>query len=487
MSAVLSAGDTPVAQKPSIAISWDKVERISKTTVTLQVVVNPPLRRGSRIHDRVFTELKDLGADYVRFVPWFPYPRLVIAELTPPADGKTSWDFSLLDPLVLDFFEATKGHPVVLNFSTIPPWMFEVAKPFEYPTDPEGIAWDYLQGTELRDRSGTELGDYYARLVSWYANGGFTDEYGKRHDSGHHFRIPYWEVLNEPDIEHSMSAEAYTERYDAIVAAIRKISPDTKFVGLSLAFPGASPHMFEYFLDHNHHRPGIPLDMISFHFYATPAGDESQDAQQYTMFDQANGFLNTVRFADAIRKRLSPQTGTMINEVGCISADDLDQQRPGHVSKPIPDSYWNLCGAVYAYLFGHLVSLGIDVIGESQLVGYPTQFPSVSMVDWNTGAPNARFRVLQLLKNNFAPGDSIVLSRSRIATVYALALLSRSGARKLLLVNKRDHDVDIVLGERVKQIQTVDLITKGDPPASQQVNGSTIRLHGFAVSVLTLE
>ena len=55
------------------------------------------------------------------------------------------------------------------------------------------------------------------------------------------------------------------------------------------------------------------------------------------------------------------------------------QGEPGHVTKPIPDSYWHLSGATYAYVFGNLASLGIDVAGESQLVGYPTQFPSVSM------------------------------------------------------------------------------------------------------------
>src|SRR5579885_3511674 len=91
-----AAGAVPPA---NITVSWDKVERVSNTTATLQVVVNPMLRRGSRIHDRVFAELKNLGADAVRYVPWFPYPRLAIAELNPPADGRTSWDFSLLDPM----------------------------------------------------------------------------------------------------------------------------------------------------------------------------------------------------------------------------------------------------------------------------------------------------------------------------------------------------------------------------------------------------
>src|SRR5581483_9434244 len=122
---------------PDVTISWDKVERVSNTLATLQVVVNPMLRRGSRIHDRVFAELQKLGADDVRYVPWFPYPRLAIAELNAPADGKTSWDFSLLDPMTIDFLNATKGHAAVLNFSTIPPWMFQIAKPVEYPEDPE--------------------------------------------------------------------------------------------------------------------------------------------------------------------------------------------------------------------------------------------------------------------------------------------------------------------------------------------------------------
>ena len=257
-----------LAGAQSITVSWDHVERVSNTTATLQVVVNPPLRRGSAIHDRVFAELQKLGADYVRYVPWLPYPRLGVAELEPPSDSKTSWDFSLIDPMTIDFLNATKGHPVVLNFSTIPAWMFRTPKPVEYPRDPDEAVWDYTQGTELRDPSGKELGEYYARLVGWYVNGGFTDELGKRHESGHRFPIDYWEVLNEPDLEHHTTPEQYTARYDAIVAAIRKVAPRMKFVGVSVAYPSGDARMFEYFLNPKNHKPGIPLDMISYHFYA---------------------------------------------------------------------------------------------------------------------------------------------------------------------------------------------------------------------------
>ena len=64
-------------------IHWDAASQVSKTTPTLQVVVNPMLRRSSPVHDQIFKALRDLRADYVRYVPWLPYPRLGIAELEP--------------------------------------------------------------------------------------------------------------------------------------------------------------------------------------------------------------------------------------------------------------------------------------------------------------------------------------------------------------------------------------------------------------------
>ncbi|MBV9034547.1 MAG: glycosyl hydrolase family 39, partial [Acidobacteriaceae bacterium] len=327
-SLIVAVGSASVASGQKLEIHWEKPDRISNTSATLQVVVNPPLRPGSRIAAPAYANVKRLGADYVRYVPWLPYPKLGVAELEPPSDGKTSWNFSLIDPMTIDFLKATAGHPVILNFSTIPAWLFKTPKPVTYPKDPDQVTWDYTQGTELRDPSGKELGDYYARLVSWYVNGGFTDELGKRHTSGYHFKIDYWEVLNEADFEHQMTPQQYTERYDAIVGAIRKVAPQMKFVGLALALPDRTPQMFEYFLNHQNHKPGIPLDMISYHFYAAPTADQTPEIQQYTFFEQADRFLATVRYIEAIRQRLSPGTRTTIDEIGSISADDMEQNNP---------------------------------------------------------------------------------------------------------------------------------------------------------------
>jgi hypothetical protein len=481
---LLFAAGCMAAFAQKVKVDWQKIQSVSKTTPTLQVVVNPPLRRGSPIHDRVFQNLRELGADYVRYVPWLPYPKLGVAELEPPTNEKTSWDFSLIDPMTLDFLDATKGHSVILNFSTIPQWMFKTPSPVSYPEDPNQAIWNYTQGTELRDPSMKELGDYYARLVSWYVNGGFTDELGQRHESGHHFKIDYWEVLNEVDFEHEMTPEQYTARYDAIVSAIQKVSPQTKFVGLALAAPSDNPRMFEYFLNPKNHQPGIPLDMISYHFYASPSADQTPEIQQYTFFDQADRFIASTRYIDTIRQRLSPSTRTTIDEIGSISADDGGQSKPNHVTKPIPNSYWNLSGATYAYVFGNLASLGIDVAGESQLVGYPTQFPSVSMVNWNTGAPNARFRVLELLKNNFQAGDKLVEVSSGTPYIYALGFVNPDGTRKLLLVNKRDREFNLKLPEAASEVQYVDQTTMENPPAVQRLNSNTVKLRGLAVAAV---
>src|SRR5215469_4867769 len=251
-----------------VTVHWDKLIRISRTTPTLQVVVNPPLRRGTSIHDPVFQALHGLQADYVRYVPWLPYPQLGVAELEPPEGGKASWDFSLIDPMTIDFLEATKGHPVIVNFSTVPQWMFRTEQPVPYPKDPDQVTWDYEKGTELRDPSAREVADYYGRLFAWYTKGGFTDEFGTRHESGHHYAIPYWEVLNEPDFEHHMAPETYTKLYDAVVESIQAVEPGTKFVGLALAAPSENPGYCEYFLNSRNHKSGIHLDFISYHFYA---------------------------------------------------------------------------------------------------------------------------------------------------------------------------------------------------------------------------
>src|SRR5680860_117193 len=151
----------PMCAQETVGIDWDRVEHISKTTPTLQLVENPKVRPSSSIHKEIFKALKDLNADFVRYVPWFPYPKMAVAELKAPTKDETFWNFTYLDSTMNAFMEATKGHPVVINFSTTPAWMWKTDSIVEYPENPYEPTWTYNQGTELRDSTMKELTGYY--------------------------------------------------------------------------------------------------------------------------------------------------------------------------------------------------------------------------------------------------------------------------------------------------------------------------------------
>jgi hypothetical protein len=282
-----------------------------------------------------------------------------------------------------------------------------------------------------------------------------------------------------------MTPQIYTRVYDVIVEAVHRVDPQMKFVGLALG--GTSKDYFEYFLNHKNHRPGIPIDMVSYHFYAVPTPDQTQEIMQYTYWEQADHFLEVVEYIQNIRARLSPETRTTADELGSISADDLDQDKPGHVTKPIPNSYWNLCGGLYAYLYAELAKRGIEGAGESALAQLPTFFPSVTMLDWNTGQPNARYWVLKLLHDNFGPDDKLVETHLDIPYVYAQSFVTRQGQRKLLLVNKRDRPFEVSTpGSQGSEVTFVDQSTSFQPPASAPMGENHLTLSGFEVAVVNL-
>jgi hypothetical protein len=469
-----------------VTVDWSKVTQ-SKSTPTLQVVVNPMLLRGAKMHDGSFAALHALGADYVRYVPWLPYPKQAVAEMEAPADGKTSWDFTHIDTTLDDFMKATEGHSVILNFSTIPAWMFKTDKPVIYPADANQVFWDYTQGTQLRDPTMKEPALYFARLLSWYTKGGLTDELGKWHESGHHYKIAYWEVLNEIEFEHHWTPEQYTRFYDIVTAEMLKVDPQLKFVGLALAQPGKAPEMFEYFLNPANHRKGAPLDFISYHFYAQPSSDENIDHWQYSFFDQADGFLVNVRYVETMRKRYSPSTKTDLDELGVIlTEDEKEINQPGYVAKPEPAGYWNLAAAMYAHLYIECAKMGIEVVGESQLVGYRSQFPSVSMMNYETSEPNARYWVLKLLVDNFGPGDKLAETKIADGGYAAQAFDTRHG-KKLLILNKRNREQEITLPAEATAaaVEMVAPSTGDKAPERQTMQGRTLKLQPFEVVVVS--
>jgi hypothetical protein len=478
------AGFAVAADPPAVTVDWSRTIARSQTELTIQVCPEPPLRRGYPIHDQLWKALRDMKSNVARIQFWHPYPRLGVAELEPPHDGVTSWDFSLIDPIVLDFVAASEGRPVMLNLSTLPQWMYRTPESVPYPKDPDEITWKYTQSTELRDPSLKEIVDYYHRVASWYVKGGFTDEAGKWHESGHHLKIAWWEVLNEVEQEHDISPAQYNAIYDAVVEDLHKLDPEMKFSGLALATPATGAEYIHTFLNPKDHKPGMPLDMFSYHFYAAGDVDESAEMQQRTFFHKADQFMATVHYVESIHRRLSPQTKTFINELGSFSPETLG------TNQPIPASYWTLSGSMFAYLYPQLVREGIDLIGAAELIDYPGQFAGATLVDWVTGQPNARYRVLKLLRDNFGPGDTLVQTGLPSPFVAAQAFVTPKGERKLLIVNKRDHEVTLTLPVATSaqsQMDYVDPTTGSQPPGSTVLTGNSITLRSQAVAVITLK
>lgn len=470
--------------QPTLKVDWGEKLMTSKSTPTLQVVTNPMVRPGAPMHQGAFQALSNLGADYVRFVPWFPYPKLAVAELEPPTKEKTFWDFSLIDPVIMDFFANTKGHSVIINFSTIPQWMFKTDQKVQYPDDPNQVDWSYGGGQQLRDTTLKELTDYYVRLLSWYTKGGFTDELGKYHKSGHTYKIPFVEILNEPDLEHKMTVQTYTKIYDAMVTALKPLLPGTQFMGMSMAIVNGHSEWFEYFLNPKNHQPGIPLDWITYHCYASANSQQKFEDYEYAVYDKAESFINTVSYIENIRRRLSPNTKTDINELGTFVNEEMRKQ-------PIPPTYWNLSASVYAYFFIELSKQGIDVIGESQLVGFPTQFPDVSLINYENNKPNARYWVLKLIRDNIHSGCSIISTAIDGNTgddLLAQGFIDH-GVKKILLINKRNKTASIKLPAAYTgaKISTIDGVSGDNAAIGSIVKDQTLQLNPFSVHLIVLK
>ncbi|WP_326523538.1 hypothetical protein [Sphingomonas sp.] len=478
------------------SIDWGKVTARSKMEITIHVCPMPPMRRGGPIWQASHDTIRDLGANLARLQFWFPYPQLSIPALDPPADGRTSWDFSLIDPFVLDFHEAAEGRPIMLNME-LPRWLLD-GGPHRLLDDPDAIDWLYGLsadcGHNFRDSSLEEATDYFLRVAEWYIKGGFTDEYGKVHESGHRLKIDYWEVLNEQDEGrhgHQIPVDVYTRFYDKLVAKLRPLDPDMKFSGLGLWSP-ENLHYFEHFLNPSNHAPGTPIDMVSYHKYiASPRGGAVEDWHK-PMFDKADEFLVMVGKIERMRQRLAPDTKVFISELGVMDGEQIANtkaDREGRVtdySDPdIDDAYWTLGASIHAYCYLGAMRRGVDAVAASELVDYPGQYAGTNLIHWRTGEPNAMYRVIKLLRDNLLPGSDLVDTASGHPDVEAQAFATPEG-RKLLLINKTPAPIELPTDlPGGGKAQWVDRDSKSAPPREAAFSGGAVRLGAQAVMLIS--
>ena len=286
------------------------------------------------------------------------------------------------------------------NISDLP------ADPWQYPSGNMGFYSD--KGSQLVDGTCAAMGRYAARFTGWYTAGGFTDECGKKHVSGHHYNWTYLSVLNED--EKAMQPEngvEYTKCFDQWKAEIAKVNPHVVLIGPETYYmsggkrnPGVTSIKFNtYFMTASNHADGKSPPVISNH---NAVGDFDGFDKWYSEFALP---------LEAARQKLAPQSECVLNEVVLGVNDWCDT---GHKAESCPnwqDSAsqgraanrktlsWNHDATTYAYNFARLSELGYLYVSSDQLVGgpWPDNYPSVSSLDWQTGEPNAKYWTVRLL------------------------------------------------------------------------------------------
>jgi hypothetical protein len=71
--------------------------------------------------------------------------------------------------------------------------------------------------------------------------------------------------------------------------------------------------------------------------------------------------------------------------------------------------------------------------------------------------------------------------------LYAMPVISRNQGKRILLVNKSQHEVELqVPGAKGGSLEYVDQTTGFDQPSKKRLDSDKIELGGFAVAALTL-
>jgi hypothetical protein len=504
ISVVLAAVAAPAfeqkgpAAADAVAVSakWNTVERVSNTIPTTQHLANAFTLRSNPLNKTLLKDLRDLHTNDTRLQLWYSVPNQVVAELKEPTSTETFWNFKYMDPVVIDYFANTSDRHHV-NIGTIPRWMFNVP-PAEIPADPAATFYGYIQGTKgdlLKDPTGKQFADYQARLYEWYSRGGFTDEIGKYHKSGYHFKIDYWGILNEPDFENELTVEQYTRIWDAVAEKIHMIDPKVQFFGPEVS--GAEVAWARYFLNPRNHSPSAPpVQWFTVHNYVSSNNDPATwQAKFFTNTTASDGFSARV-FVDQlhevmkIRDDLSPKTRIAIDELGTfikLKSGDTGGPDDEQYSAYNP-LYWVAMGGNWADNFITAEREGVPLISMTQMVGAPTQSPSCSMINPNTVHPNAHYWVLSMVNSNFGPGDKLVASESSSPDVVAQASITAKG-RKALLVNTSDHAVTVNLSGAFASgslnVEVVDEVSAENPPRREQAKNREVNLAPFAVVVVS--
>lgn len=341
-------------------------------------------------------------------------------DISLPEGTYDYWDFTNED-LTISALRA-RNISYLLNVRSAPPWMFNAYG-------------------KLRDGTFHEFAHYMARLVSWYNKGGFTDEKGVYHKSGHVEWVHTWEIWNEPSSSYEIPVPvpdksspflnpiSFARLYNTVVAAMRAVDPS-----IIVGDPALSGHTDTAFA--NYIGPFVshltqPISFISFHTYATGSRTESDAAAFYrvnTRIPAVIASLRPIAFA-ANHGHGVPiwldETG--FNESSALPADPRD-------NSPV----------TYAFISD------IFIIAATHAVSQVDPFPlvgtsPVGLFDYPTHLPHGSFWLYTLLSRTIPPHSKILPTRNPYPNLRVLATLApnRHSIHVLISNIATNHTYDV--------------------------------------------
>ena len=118
------------------------------------------------------------------------------------------------------------------------------------------------------------------------------------------------------------------------------------------------------------------------------------------------------------------------------------------------------------------------------------RYPSVSMVNWTTGAGTSRVRVLELLIQQLPVGVHLMETAESgdVADVFGQAYVSSNGTeQKVLVINKRSTQQAVtVVGATGGLMYSIDEQSGEQPPRQDKLTSDSITMAPFAVSLIQL-
>ena len=348
-----------------------------------------------------------------------------------PESTQGVWDFSSLDAAI----STLRANQIsfYLNVRNAPPWMFD------------------NQG-QLRDPSFYEFSQYMVDLVNWYNKGGFTDENGIYHHSGHIGWVHAWEIWNEPNSGYEipnvsnpsatwMDPVTFAQLYSIASNAMHAVDPTIITGGPAISADPNDIYLQFFIADVT-----APLDFLSFHFYAIG----NQKTPDPAAFSEITGnFQHRLIYVRSVLDQTFPgkQVPIWVDEVGYNEIARLPVDPRG--TAPVGCAW---LAATFA-------------MAEYQHVSLFAQFPflgnaQLGLIDIKSLQPYVPYWMYQLFASKFPSGTNLIpISIPGSSGIVGLAAVAPDRqSLRLVLANTVVANAKDVNGKGVSRVVRVNLI-----------------------------